>query len=880
MESASIAASPLPALLVLVPLVGAALVYPLGRRWPSVRNTLVVAVAALTLLGATALIPLIAEHQVIETVVPGLLGQLTFKVDSFSMLFALFTSFVWLASTLYSLDYLKHEHKHDRYHTASLIVLAANMGVVLAGDLVTLYLFFEALGLVAYLLVVHTETDEAKRASIKYFWMTVVGGFALIGGILLTFALGGNGAIGPLPPGNGDEFLRWAAAILLVLGFGVKAGMVPVHVWLPDAHPVAPSPASALLSGVMIKAGAYGIFRVVCGIFRPEVAEDIEESLWAFSSQLGLGVLWIGVATMFIGVVLALMQSNAKRMLAYHSVSQMGFILAGIGAAGYLAAEGAMGVTGGLYHVVNHALFKACLFLGVGAVYFRTHSLDMYHLGGLWKKMPLTFLFTLIAAMGITGVPLFNGFVSKCIIHHALVEAEELHHLASLGFAETIFTITCGGTACSFIKLIGLVFLGKAKVEYDAEVKDAPPRMLVAMGALSVPIIVLGLFPQILIEGVFKPGLHLWGIETAVLDEYLEYYFLSPPDLASVAIAFAIGAVLYVVGMRFGLFHLKAPQYLSVDYWYRQAAHALLWFCRVTNEYYEALRAATSRALRSLHSDYMRVGTRLGREYRLLVATALTGAPAARDQHFVQHAYVVLERERQDTVRIAVRSALDEVRVHGIPEGEHAKSYVDAVRDIAGYMARRLMNERMGVLSDLVRTNELQAAVAPFEAACGDLAKTRRPIADTALVLAPRRLRGENVSREIAAEVNSLIGTESFDVLLSEMAPPTAETAGHIVEAGSAVRRLLPQRAKLEALQAGGLSGLERAAAWTVEMVRLSVDALTRERSGVFSEGRITPETVVGTRFKIQRYARDIGLNVAVMMAVLLVLVAVLALSR
>ncbi len=127
--------------------------------------------------------------------------------------------------------------------------------------------------------------------------MTVIGGFALVGGIFLTFALGGSGALEPLPEG-GSEVLRWAAAMLLVLGFGVKAGMVPVHVWLPDAHPVAPAPASALLSGVMIKAGAYGIFRVVTALFRPEIGAEVESVAWEFSEQLGLIVLWIGIATM------------------------------------------------------------------------------------------------------------------------------------------------------------------------------------------------------------------------------------------------------------------------------------------------------------------------------------------------------------------------------------------------------------------------------------------------------------------------------------------------------------------------------------------------------------------------------------------------------
>ncbi len=590
--------SPIPALMVLVPLVGALLMRPLGKRSELARDVAAVAVSGSVVALAAALVPLVEEYHRVTCYLPGLLGRMHFTVDSFGMLFALFTSFVWFCSTLYSTGYMKHEHARDRYQTVSLVVLAANIGVVLAGDLVTLYLFFEALGLVAYLLVVHTETDEAKKASIKYFWMTVLGGFALVGGILITYALGSTGAIGPIPLEGGSEALRWTAFVLLVAGFGVKAGMLPVHVWLPDAHPVAPSPASALLSGVMIKAGAYGIFRVVEALFRPTLSEELAEEAWHLTSQFGLVILWIGVATMFIGVVLALGQHNAKRMLAYHSVSQMGFILAGIGAAGYLGAHGAMGVAGGLYHVVNHALFKACLFLGVGAVFFRTGELDMYKLGGLWKRMPMTFVFTAIAAAGITGVPLFNGFVSKCLIHHAIVEAWELHGLASLGVAEKIYIVTCGGTACSFIKLIGFVFLGKAKQEYGPEVKDPPVAMLAGMGLLAAFIIALGLRPQILIDGIFTPGLHAWALHPDILQEYLHEYFLSPGDLMSVVIAFAIGFTVFFTGIRFGLFHLHPPKWFGVDYWYRRTAHGFLGFTRVLDRAYGAYLSHASRGLR------------------------------------------------------------------------------------------------------------------------------------------------------------------------------------------------------------------------------------------------------------------------------------------
>ncbi len=875
-EAAVTAYSALPALLVAVPLVAAALVRPLGKRWPGARNALVLGATALVLLGALGMIGPVAHSHRIGCEVPALLGTLRFTVDSFGLLFALFTSFVWFCSTLYSLDYLKHEHAHDRYHATSLVVLAANIGVVLAGDLVTLYLFFEALGLVAFLLVIHTETEEAKRASLKYLWMTLIGGFALIGGIFLTYAIGSDGTLGPVAVRAGAEGLRWTASVLLLLGFGVKAGMLPVHVWLPDAHPVAPSPASALLSGVMIKAGAYGIFRTVLALMRPEVAEHLEESAWHFTGQLGLVVLWIGMATMFIGVGLALGQHNAKRMLAYHSVSQMGFILAGLGAAGYLGAHGAMGVAGGLFHVLNHALFKSCLFLGVGAVFFRTGELDMYKLGGLWKKMPLTFLFTLIAACGITGVPLFNGFVSKCLIHHALVEAAELHGLASLRVAEWIFIVTCGGTACSFIKLIGFVFLGKPKREYGPEVTDAPPRMLAAMGMLSAVIITLGVLPQLVIKGIFEPGLELWGIHPAILDEYLEKLFLSPADLMSVAMAFAIGATVFTVGMRFGLFHLKAPRWFGVDYWYGRAAAGLVAFCGFLGAWYDLGRGAVGDALRWSISRYRAEWGRIDRARRRFVMTLATGAPGPRDQHFAQGAYVALERERQATVRAAVNDAVAVVRDAPGRDPERCREYVDAVRDIARYMAGRLFHERMGVISDLIRFGLAEEVRHGLDGVIREIVSSRDAVSATALSLAGRRMSGENVTREISASVNAVLSAERFDSRLAALVP-IAETGRWAAATGGSGLHVVPDLTAIRAYQLEGLTWLEKAARWVTDITRLVVESITQERSSWAFAERFDEESVTLTRLAIQRYARDMSFNVAVIVLVAMSLLLALA---
>ncbi|MFW5926451.1 MAG: complex I subunit 5 family protein, partial [Wenzhouxiangella sp.] len=511
-------------LVIALPLAAALAMARLDRARNRLPSMLAIAASGLSLAGTIALVPAVLAAGSLTWSLPALAGRFTLTADAISMVFAVTGALVWFCATLYAVAYLREDPGRKRFQMTSLVVLSANLGVVLAGELLTLYASFELLGLVALLLVIHDGSDTARRAGVKYFWMTLIGGFALLGGILLVQTMAGSGTITPLPAGAGPPAMIHAAFVLLLIGFGVKAGMVPLHTWLPDAHPAAPAPASALLSGVMIKAGAYGIFRMLHVVFRPDGGSD-SLTAWALNVRPGLIVLWLGIVTMLVGVVLALGQHHAKRMLAWHSVSQMGFVLTGLGAGLWLGAEGAMGTAGGLLHVVNHALFKACLFLGAGAVALHAGTADMYRLGGLWRKMPVTFVCMLVAAAGITGIPLFNGFVSKCLIHHALVEGAGREGGGSLVVAEWIFLATCAGTVASFVKLIGLVFLRTPRQGPARPVRDAAVPMSAAMVILAVPIVVIGLRPHIVLEGLIVPGLDSFHIAAEPLGHYLEAYY-------------------------------------------------------------------------------------------------------------------------------------------------------------------------------------------------------------------------------------------------------------------------------------------------------------------------------------------------------------------
>ena len=324
----------LPALAVLAPLVGAVLVLLLNRygRW---RDVAAVLTSGVSFILIAAMYPLaIAKGEVISYILPKYMFGigLNFSVDPMSFLFALFTSLVWLIAIVYSINYMEHEKKHTRYYFYMLISLAANIGVVVTGDFFSLFIFFEILGVFSYPLVIHSETKKALKAGTKYMLMNLIGGVILLAGILLLFYYGHSfqiaSALGAL---NAWGNMKYVVVTLLIIGFGVKAGYVPLHIWLPDAHPVAPSPASALLSGIMIKAGAYGIIRTVAVVFRPPihaagleiVSKAKEIAAWQPTVSLGYYIIWLGILTMLIAAILALLQENAKRLLAYSSVSQM-----------------------------------------------------------------------------------------------------------------------------------------------------------------------------------------------------------------------------------------------------------------------------------------------------------------------------------------------------------------------------------------------------------------------------------------------------------------------------------------------------------------------------------------------------------------------------
>ena len=422
-------------------------------------------------------------------------------LDGLSAFFLIVIGLVGMSASIYGFGYSKaYEGRYSlRMLGAMINVLLLSLSLqVLADNALTFLLTWETMSLSAYWLVL-TESDQpgTVRAANWYLAMTHVGFASLVGMFLL---LSG----GELTTSFGDmrstsalltSLTRDAIFMLALFGFGSKAGIVPLHVWLPMAHPVAPSHVSALMSGVMIKMGIYGIVRVALDL-------------------LGGGPVWwggvilgIGAVSALLGVLYALMEHDLKRLLAYHSVENIGIMLIGIGAGlifhSYnLLILAALGFIGGLYHTINHASFKGLLFLGAGSVLHATHTRNMEEMGGLIKKMPWTAFFFLIGSAAISALPPLNGFASEWIIFQALLGGFNIpvpEVAVLMPTAVGMLALTSGLAAACFVKAFGITFLALPRSPEAEHAHESPLSMKIGMGVLALACVGLGLAPFVVV---------------------------------------------------------------------------------------------------------------------------------------------------------------------------------------------------------------------------------------------------------------------------------------------------------------------------------------------------------------------------------------------
>ena len=535
--------------MILLPLIAGGIGYGIGTKNKKLRDRFTAIVTLLELMILIVSCSDVFAGAVYELEVAKLCGLgLSFRLDGFRFLLSAMAMFLWAMCTLFSEQYFSHYHRRNRYYFFWMATLSATVGVFFSGDLITAFLFFEIMSFTSYVFVAQEETQEALQAASTYLAVAVIGGLAMLMGVFLLQNCLGTLEIATLLEA-GNEYLAMAAeqgisttqyyvaGALILTGFGAKAGMFPLHIWLPKAHPVAPAPASAVLSGKLTKVGVFGILVVCCNLFFG-------------NSAVGFIMLAIGLVTMLLGALLALFSVNFKRTLACSSVSQIGFILTGIGMQGILGHENSIAASGTVLHMLNHSLFKLLLFLVAGVIVQNLHALDLNEIRGFGRKKTYLMLCYLFGVLGIGGIPGWSGYISKTLLHESIVEGiHHMHasHIAEFGLksAEIVFLFSGGITCAYMIKLFVAVFVEKNTTD-EEKMRASDNNYLslpgkIAIGIPAILLFVFGMFPHLFYDRFAALASAFMNAEPMAH----EVKYMSLVNLKGAVISVAVGAVVY-----------------------------------------------------------------------------------------------------------------------------------------------------------------------------------------------------------------------------------------------------------------------------------------------------------------------------------------------
>lgn len=504
-------------------------------------------------------------NQAMQFNIPDICGMgLSFQLDGFQVLYAVITTFMWLETLMFSKEYMSHGKHKGRYYFFTIVTYMATMGVFLSADFYTTFIFFEIMSFTSYVWVAQDEREESLRAAGTYLAVAVIGGMVMLMGLFLLYNMTGTLRFDELKnacAGFAGNPGLYAAGGCILFGFGAKAGVFPLHIWLPKAHPVAPAPASALLSGVLTKTGVFGILILTSRIF-------VQDTAW------GILILTLGVVTMSGGAILALCSIDLKRTLACSSMSQIGFILVGIGMQALLAEHNLLAVWGSVLHMVNHSLIKLTLFMAAGVVYVNLHTLDLNDIRGFGRrKKTLKFVFAM-GALGIAGVPLWNGYISKTLIHEAIVEyiaflsghgeiSNAIYGVGTMKFIEWMFLLSGGLTVAYMLKLFICIFVEKnsdaeKQKQYDGKVSYMKPLSVISLVFSSVLLPVMGFFPGKVMQPMAELSQNFLGNHHEL--SHLAYF--SIVNLKGALISIIAGVIIYVLVVR--RFFIKDGVYINV----------------------------------------------------------------------------------------------------------------------------------------------------------------------------------------------------------------------------------------------------------------------------------------------------------------------------
>jgi multicomponent Na+:H+ antiporter subunit D len=488
---ASILMKLLATLVVALPLLGGVLALPLRRLGERRRIAILGTLCAATTLGVMALVPgaLAGRSHSISLVHFAPQVELYLRVDAMGALFAATVSILFLLALIYSAGYLRRDGHETRYFAFFMLSQGWMLGVAFAGNLVTLLVFYELFSILVYPLVVHEETPEAMRAGTKYIVYILVGGSLILLGVIFAFSIAGDR---PLAPGgildpDTDRTLLLVTFWCLVAGFGVKAALMPLHGWVPDVHPAAPASFSALLSGVMVATGCFGILRVVFEVFGVEL-----------TAALGVMPVLTGVSavSVLLAAILAAGEDNLKRRLAWSTISQMAYVVLAVS---LLAPHVTVGA---LIHISNHAFLKGALFFCAGLLASQAGIRRVSEMAGAARRMPLTMAAFTVAALGIVGVPPLSGFISKWMLGVGMLEAGQ----------PLVLLVLLGGALLAALYLLQPVWMAYF---HATDVTGPEPQRPEAPLSTLVPLLAATLLSILFGLGAAIPGLPMSLAERA-----------------------------------------------------------------------------------------------------------------------------------------------------------------------------------------------------------------------------------------------------------------------------------------------------------------------------------------------------------------------------
>ncbi|MDR0439326.1 MAG: NADH:ubiquinone oxidoreductase [Methanocalculaceae archaeon] len=496
----------LPALLIAMPLFGAFLTPIFGRFLPKIRDAWVILISFATSVVAQLLAAQVYINGYVMYVfgaapgtsaIPidsgGIPLRILFNIDAFGAFMLVSTAIVSFAVILHLTISQQKRSSLSEFYALYLLLVAGIFGMVSTGDMFNFFVFLEinsisASALIAY----HRNGALAAEGALKYLIVNTVGGLMILFAIGLLYSQYNSLNMAIISQNISLTTLNLLTLVLFIAGLATKAGIVPFHLTTPDAYSVAPSGVTTLMI-VASQAGLYGMFRILFSVYGGVFTSVI----------VGWIVIILGVLSMFIGVTMAIPQKDIKRLLSYHAISQTGYMLLGVGVALAVLGDvtlidsfGNMAMKGGLFHIINHAMYKGLLFLTVGAVIYRTGVWDLNKMGGLGHKMKWTMIFFLIGALAIAGIPPFNGFASKLMIYESTFAFNPI--IAIIAMVVSILTLA------SFMKVFHSVFMGPELLEY-ASVREVPRRMLASMAILAMFVIAFGFVPDLVVDMLITP---------------------------------------------------------------------------------------------------------------------------------------------------------------------------------------------------------------------------------------------------------------------------------------------------------------------------------------------------------------------------------------